>query len=819
MSSPVRKPIPLGRYLLLERVSVGGMAEVFRAKLRGEPGILAIKRILPSLAEDSDFITMFIDEARIAGHLHHPNVCEIYELARVDDAYFIAMEYVWGKDVLQIQNRFKRLKRELPLGMAVFIASKVCAGLQYAHSRRDGDGRPLDIVHRDISPQNVLVSYEGEVKLIDFGIAKAVSRSSKTQAGVLKGKFGYMSPEQVRGLPLDQRSDIFALGTVLYELCTGRRLFSGESDFAVLDKVRNAHVLPPRQRNAQIPERLEQVIMRALQRDADARFQRASEFQGELEHLLNSGELAFDQHSVSTDLKEVFSREVEREQAALKRYETLEQNAPRSMSKVISLLDVPIDGDLGSTTIKAPKQEGGGGPLNELHERESNPASLKKPTTGETQVFVGSGGNQALLSEPTYIFDQSAGQIKQAAEPTVIFDSVGSRPQNFVASGSAAQEVGTPGGPTSRRSTFRDIAIGVSVAIGLIVAGLFVWRIAGGPSNKNPAARLVVKSAFDNEAQVSIDGSIRGKVGPGKPLMVERLALGLHRVALVVKNRTVVMKEVTLEAGDAPTITLSPIPKVPHRKTGYVALVVDPANAQVMIDGRSLPATALGKIALATHKIHTLAIRADGYSPQDLRIEVQADKTLTKRVRLEKVLAGETAAKRAAKKTSAQASSAQRRGGLQRQRLRSPRGRMTARDSQSADAGLVSRDSGKSTAPTPTKQTTPEPVDLPDEPLRKPNWGSTDGSASGAKGKPGAQQPNSQVGYLVANTTPWARVFVDGRDTGMNTPVPPKRKLKLSVGSHTVTFVARGKRYKYQVIIREGQVTKLIKTLSDESPK
>ena len=181
----MRQPVPFGKYVLLERISVGGMAEVFKAKSFGVEGfekILAIKRILPSLAEDSDFIEMFIDEAKICGQLNHANICQIFELGRVTDSHFIAMEYVWGKDLLQIQNRFRKVRQTMKPEMAAFVAAKLCEGLDYAHKKKDASGRPLGIIHRDISPQNILISYEGELKIIDFGIAKAASRSSKTQA-------------------------------------------------------------------------------------------------------------------------------------------------------------------------------------------------------------------------------------------------------------------------------------------------------------------------------------------------------------------------------------------------------------------------------------------------------------------------------------------------------------------------------------------------------------------------------------------------------------------------------------------------------------
>jgi len=239
----VEQPTRFGKYTLLDRVSVGGMAEVFRARTQ-DGKLYALKRILPSLAEDDGFIKMFIQEAKISGSLVHANIARIFELGRCDGAHFIAMEYVWGRDLTQVRNRLKKMKQPMPLAMAIGIMVKALDGLDYAHKKRDGIQRPLDLVHRDCSPHNMLVAYDGEVKLIDFGIAKAKSSFVKT-VGVLKGKFAYMSPEQTTGKPIDRRSDIFSLGIVLYELVTGERLFVGDSDFAVLERVRTVDMQPP----------------------------------------------------------------------------------------------------------------------------------------------------------------------------------------------------------------------------------------------------------------------------------------------------------------------------------------------------------------------------------------------------------------------------------------------------------------------------------------------------------------------------------------------------------------------------------------------
>ena len=283
--------VPFGRYHLLERINAGGMAEVFKAKIYGLEGFerfVALKRILPAIAEDEEFVSMFIDEAKIAVQLHHANIAQVFDLGKEDDAYYIAMEYVSGKDLRAIFDHNAQAGATMPLSRACFIIMKVCEGLDYAHNKRDGEGRKMRLVHRDVSLQNVLVSFEGEVKLVDFGIAKAVGKASSTQAGILKGKFGYMSPEQVRGLPLDRRSDIFSVGICLYELLTGERLFQGESDFSTLEKVRNVEILPPSAFNREVPEELERIVLKALSSSVEERYEQAMDLHDDLQAFLYS---------------------------------------------------------------------------------------------------------------------------------------------------------------------------------------------------------------------------------------------------------------------------------------------------------------------------------------------------------------------------------------------------------------------------------------------------------------------------------------------------------------------------------------------------
>ncbi|MBU1219684.1 protein kinase [Myxococcota bacterium] len=319
----MKNPRPFGKYYLLERVNVGGMAEVFKAKLFGSDGfekILAIKRILPNIAEDEEFITMFRDEAMISVQLTHPNIAQITDLNKVDDVYYIAMEYVHGKDVRTIFERCRAERAPMSIAQACFIVMKVCEALDYAHNKKDDRGKEIGIVHRDISPQNVLISYEGDVKVIDFGIAKAAGKASKTQAGILKGKFGYMSPEQVRGNVLDRRSDIFSLGIVLYELLTNERLFIGESDFSTLEKVRNVEILPPSTYNRKIPEQLESIILRALAKEVEDRYQNGVDFHDELQAFMYTSGEFYSRKDLSTWMKKTFSREIMEEQTKLDEY-------------------------------------------------------------------------------------------------------------------------------------------------------------------------------------------------------------------------------------------------------------------------------------------------------------------------------------------------------------------------------------------------------------------------------------------------------------------------------------------------------------------
>jgi serine/threonine protein kinase len=269
-----------GPYLVYERLGQGGMATVHRAEKRGV-GIrrpIALKRLLSHVAADPELVKLFVNEARLASHLHHANVAQTYELGKVDETFFIAMEYASGPTLNQIIRQCQKAAGEIPLTITVNILSQICEALEYAHNLCDEVGRPLRIIHRDVSPANIIVTNTGIVKLIDFGIAKATISSVKTQTGFIKGKFGYIAPEYISGR-IDARVDLFAVGVIAHEMLAGRRLFEGKDDFETLANIREMKMQPPSRWNSHVTPDLDDIVMTALERDPDKRWQSAAAMQ------------------------------------------------------------------------------------------------------------------------------------------------------------------------------------------------------------------------------------------------------------------------------------------------------------------------------------------------------------------------------------------------------------------------------------------------------------------------------------------------------------------------------------------------------------
>ena len=290
------------RYRITERVAAGGMAEVFRGvaeSLKGFKKNIAIKRIHPALTKNKKFVAMFLDEARLSLVLQHANIVQVFDIAHTDDTYFIVMEYVDGVDLKAIMEWRRKINRRIPIAHSLYMITEICKGLSYAHELLNPEtGKPLGIVHRDISPPNVLISKQGEVKVVDFGLAKATSQIETTDPGVVKGKMSYLSPEAARGEEVDASADIFAVGILLYEMLTGKRLFYGETDYQTVELVRNAKIPPIKPQNPQVEPELEDIVRKALAKRKEDRFQSPTDLQD-----------ALAQYSYSRGLK-VISRDI-----------------------------------------------------------------------------------------------------------------------------------------------------------------------------------------------------------------------------------------------------------------------------------------------------------------------------------------------------------------------------------------------------------------------------------------------------------------------------------------------------------------------------
>jgi len=313
----------IGRYHVMDRIAYGGMAEIFRAKTydhEGSERIVVIKKVLAHLAEDDEFIDMLVDEAKIAGTLEHPNIAQVFEFGQVEDGYFIAMEYVDGKDVRSLLDKCRTERRRLSVENCVYIMSQALRGLHAAHSATDGEGKPYSIVHRDVSPSNVLCAYNGEVKLIDFGIAKARMSRVRTKTGVIKGKVKYMSPEQAMGKELDPRSDVFSAGSVLYEMLTKVPPFQAPSEMDLIFRVREAEYTPPSKRNPRVPKELEKILTRAMARSRSRRYRSAAEFADDLTAFLYAVRPDYEPSEIARFLKRLYADDIERELRALEEY-------------------------------------------------------------------------------------------------------------------------------------------------------------------------------------------------------------------------------------------------------------------------------------------------------------------------------------------------------------------------------------------------------------------------------------------------------------------------------------------------------------------
>jgi serine/threonine protein kinase len=303
----------VGKYEIMRRLAIGGMAEIYLARVTGAAGfekLVVLKRILPSVAEDPTFVTMFLDEAKLAATLRHPNIADVYDVGEDAGTYFFTMEYVYGQDVRAIRHDVKKRAEPIPLAFALAVVHGTASALDHAHEKLGADGKRLELVHRDVSASNIMVSYDGAVKLLDFGIARAASSTHKTQTGTLKGKIPYMSPEQCKGLPLDRRSDLFSLGVVLYELTVGKRPFRGETDFAIMDQIVYQGAKPPSEVVSGYPPELEAIVMKLLARGPSMRYATGEDLLHDLDEFIAKHGLWLSARAIGKYMRTLFADKI-----------------------------------------------------------------------------------------------------------------------------------------------------------------------------------------------------------------------------------------------------------------------------------------------------------------------------------------------------------------------------------------------------------------------------------------------------------------------------------------------------------------------------
>lgn len=398
----------------MEKIASGGMAEVYRAKASGAGGFekeLAVKLILQTYTNDENFRRMFENEARLSSQLTHANIVQIYDFVKSGETFLLSMEFVDGKNLRQVVNKVKKNNFILPIELSVLIINEVCKGLEYAHTKKDSvTGKSLNITHRDMSPQNVMISYDGAVKIVDFGIAKAKDRVDVTRSGVIKGKFGYMSPEQANGIPVDHRSDIFSTGIILFELLTGKRLFATDNDLATLKLIQECVIPSPTRINPKIPVELEKILLKALTKDLKLRYQTAGAFHRQLQEFLNKNYSALTPNDVGTVMNKVFAQEIAAEK---KRFEQIHrQSIPFSQQ---------------NEAVSRPEDMG------EVEDALEDDVT-KSEYESETAVTFGDESNAEEQSVPEDR-QSTIAKTKNAVEKTEIstghIDSTSVEPQNF----------------------------------------------------------------------------------------------------------------------------------------------------------------------------------------------------------------------------------------------------------------------------------------------------------------------------------------------------------------------------------------------------
>ncbi len=773
------EPKQFGKYLLLEKLAVGGMAEIYKAKTYGVDGFekeLAIKRILPHCSADKDFITMLIDEAKLSVMLSHANIVQVYDLGKVGDDYYISMEFIHGVNLRDVMYRCRESGVTIPTDIAVYIISEICKGLDYAHRKTDHNNQPLNIVHRDISPQNILLSYEGEVKIVDFGIAKAAMNISHTMAGILKGKIAYMSPEQAMGKAIDRRTDIFSTGILLYETLTGQKLFTGESQFEVLKKIRTTRITAEQLPNS-IPEQLKPIVVKALAYNIDERFQHAGDLQIELTKYLYSKHVDFSPRKLAAFIKDVFINEIRGDQVERVREEVAEgmtasmdvregmkqyyivhrEGEGESISEETARTGGAREGLLETMVTPATRPPAAPPPPREAPKEEGKAVIKKKRHTmlriAAALAVIAAGAYLTFRFVPSARFWEEKAPVSPAEE---IYGSMN------VTSEPAGAEIFLDG---------KDTGTVTPTVIDKLQAGrIYIVRAEkddygpaersvqiSGPERIDVALALSPPTGMLNiitdppGAAIMLDGRLTGL---NTPATLEKLTLGTDlRITLSKPEYEDFEQVVNLTSSRPQKISTKLTPVLPQM--GKLVINSTPAGAKVLLDGKDTGRTTPAMIANLGPKKYSVALRMDGYDEWSGSFEVAENKSVP----------------------------------VEAQLLRS------------GEAAV-------------TPQVPPTEAGLPKAPETPPTTGipAVPGEAPPVEAqKPPAEEKPAEItiaSLKVTSTPPGASITLDGAPTGMKTPATLDR---LNAGkSYRVKLDLDG----YKSVTRTAKLTKPANTLA-----
>ncbi len=647
-----------GPYLVYERLGIGGMATVHRAKERGIEGferMVALKRLLPHLAEDESFVRSFVREAKLASLLQHANIVQLYELGRVGPVYFISMELIEGRDVRKVLRQSKRVTGPPPINVTVALLLQLCDALDYAHTRADEDGVPLGLVHRDVSPSNLLITGSGHLKIIDFGIAKAQSTQLRTQTGRVKGKLAYMAPESVTGQALDGRSDLFSVGIIAHELLTARPLFATKNDYKTLMRVQKAPVAPPSAQNLEVPPELDAIVLKALSKDRDQRWASAADMREELHRLRRHYQYNATNREVSHWCQWAFSQELT--EGSVSRSITMAQQDSRSLgpsdSDLMPRLDrarlaggVALGDDDEVDMVWGSAAEDAARPVllddvPDVSHKIPTPAS--QPPISPSQV-EGTPAQRAATS-PTDDVAYVVGAAPRGDEPGQVQVRAGSRRPGARQRAASIAPGASGAGALGLTSTAPPLpgAFGPG-------SGAFSSAGAGAPSEGLPPAPALGRGTttthrVDDEMPVEVplvESSERARMSTefGAGIVAQHRSSRWRVMAIAGGVLAVCGALLLLRTAGSDGRDSSAQPP----RFGHVRLLVEPSDAVVLVDGKTHDEVP-HEVELAVGD-HSVEIRRQGYRSWISTLEVAANENQTVRVVLEKASSGATVAVR-----------------------------------------------------------------------------------------------------------------------------------------------------------------------------